>query len=104
MSKPHLGGFFSYYPDLLFGPQPRRSLAVVHKIERILRRLKLMFWSDGPVRGSLFKKSEEYRRKHRRQDYSQDPNGLGMYRLSAGNVHEAGKPDHTRNGTHGKSN
>jgi hypothetical protein len=52
----------------------------------------------------LVKKRKQQRGKHRRQDYSQDPNGLGMYVLGAGNDQEAGKPKHTRHGAHENRN
>src|SRR5882724_11198210 len=66
--------------------------------------LALVFWSDGPGGCTLIKKTIQDRRKNGSHDYSQDPNGLGVYLWRAGNNYEAGKSDQTRHATHGKSN
>ena len=53
---------------------------------------------------AFIKKTIQDRRKDGSQDYSQDPNGLGVDLLRAGKYQEAGKPDHPRDDAHDKGN
>jgi len=63
-----------------------------------------MFCSDSPACRQLTQKTVQERRKEGGQDQSQDPNGFGVHLWRAGNIHEAGKSDNSRHGTHGDSN